>query len=684
MKKITSKLLAASFAACALFVGSAVATTYTWVPTAGGTYYWNDSANWVNAGGGNGGFPDAPGDEAIIDNAYTGEPKINLGQNITIGKLTLTGSGARIFLQNASNQSFSMTFDNAGNDAEITLGAIGARTHYMGIPIVLNSDMVIDLGGVDAANRHVLQIDKHINLQNHTITLVGGIIGQGQFIIGAINGLGDLTSGTIVNSSASTIQSAGNGGNVKISFPGTFILNRQVSGSNNGSLTCVGGGFSNFVEIVISGKLTNSQNFQGGSVSVGSGTSFGDNPSPRLSGQKITFHGGALSHNGQPAGAGSTPWNLGEEWCVENIGVMDFLSGYNFIKIGDNAIGVQINVGTMNRERGVSVFLLGKYFNTLEKDNSFLFVGNGTDWSKGAGGAAGTTKMSIIPWLSVNANTGDKPGANSLAFYDAQRGVRALADSEYVFSLTNAAAGDNVSITANSPFVSTNLTINSLKITDLAGTSYNDNLLRNGMKLKISSGGLLLSKNHTLGKDGNPERSIIDFGGEEGVITAPALVNTFIGYTLAGSNGFTKAHTGSLTLTATNSISGPIHVSGGVLRLGKGDVRYPSNLGTSDTVDIHAGATLRISTENAIDNTATVFIRSLVDDLYTGKIEIDAGFEERVKYLCIGGVGMPPGTYGSLASDAEYQMEEFFAGDGKLIVTKQYGEELNVSVIIVR
>jgi hypothetical protein len=86
MKNITSILAMVMTAVCAIVAN---ATDYTWTPTATGTYNWNDPANW-----GGGGYPNAPGDVAKLDNAITAQQTIQLREAITVAKIVVGNSGA--------------------------------------------------------------------------------------------------------------------------------------------------------------------------------------------------------------------------------------------------------------------------------------------------------------------------------------------------------------------------------------------------------------------------------------------------------------------------------------------------------------------------------------------------------------------------------------------------------------
>jgi fibronectin-binding autotransporter adhesin len=131
------------------------------------------------------------------------------------------------------------------------------------------------------------------------------------------------------------------------------------------------------------------------------------------------------------------------------------------------------------------------------------------------------------------------------------------------------------------------------------------------------------------------------------------------------------ANLGVLVLNGANTYSGGTVVDGGTLRLsGAG-----ATLGTGD-VTVHSasaafpGATAKLSIEagvlDAISDTAILSLAGggtagVADD---GIADLGAGVNESVGYLVLGGVTQVPGTYGSTASTATYQNDEYFTGTG--------------------
>jgi len=144
------------------------------------------------------------------------------------------------------------------------------------------------------------------------------------------------------------------------------------------------------------------------------------------------------------------------------------------------------------------------------------------------------------------------------------------------------------------------------------------------------------------------------------------------GKLIAGSSAH-DANVGSIILSNGNSYSGGSQVVvGGLVAMGTsvnafgtGDVTIDSaNLvfgGSSAKLSILTGAT------NAIADAATLFLAGgnaagVADDGYA---DLGAGINETIGGLWLGGVQQfTPGTYGSTASSATFQNNEFFAGTG--------------------
>ena len=662
MKSITS-ILAMTVA----FVGLvfANAAEYTWTPTAAGTTYdWNIAGNWGGTA-----FPNAAGDVANLTNDIAGAQTVRLRQNITVGRINLGDHAGVVYattIANASAESSALTFDSgvAGMAARIVLSATSNATHKLNVPAVLNRDLVVDLTGADANNKQNIEFGNLVSLGANTLRIVNGIYSQKQveFMTGC-DFSGD--NGMIVNDSSSILPVNG-----KKNFSGVVVANGLAFSSNQSTFTFTYGGFTNAAELVINGMVSNSNVRLGGGVHVGQNSNTGTNPGQLLPYRRVTFNGGYMVRSSLNATAGTAnDWQQGLEWAQDDIDVLDFHSGYNFLEVGagGNTPGTKVNVATLARSRGASVYLFG--VNDVRKN---LLAANISEFLKGAGGSAASTTMSVIPWAGVYTSGGYVSPAG-FATYEAVTGFRALDRStEYATSIT---AGSTHNVSVNEVTLAADATVNALLFT---GGSDN---IGSGRTLTISSGGIFFTGSGTIGASGNAAAGTLDFGVEEGVVSVHANNASTIGAVIAGVNGLSKIQTGTLTITGNNTVQGPVHVGGGTLRVGDGT--YASNLSSGD-VDVHAGAKLRISCDNAIVNSATVRLYHLGPNLYFGKMEIDPGRNETVRFLFLGDEPMAAGTYGGTGSGATNILPNHFTGTGILTVSSNAAALGGTTLIVIK
>lgn len=141
---------------------------------------------------------------------------------------------------------------------------------------------------------------------------------------------------------------------------------------------------------------------------------------------------------------------------------------------------------------------------------------------------------------------------------------------------------------------------------------------------------------------------------------------------------------GTLTLNGNNTYQGGTLVRGGTLivsgasaTLGTGNV-VVDNTGTDDLgvpylLDARAILTIETGVLNAINDTATLSLKggltpNLADQGYAN---LGLGVNELVGGLFLGGVAQTFGTYGSSASGAQFQFDEYFAGNGIITVVPE-------------
>ena len=247
----------------------------------------------------------------------------------------------------------------------------------------------------------------------------------------------------------------------------------------------------------------------------------------------------------------------------ETIGPITLKTGQNNLFAGqaNGTIFATLTAASIDRENRSTLRLDGQNLGSLTATNGnrFIFTDSSGFNEIGGGGAAGTTNISIIPWV-WGAPTGNN---RSLVTYDAQ-GLRTLADAEYA-PLATATATDNVRSTFNAATTigsGAAQTINSFVPTN-TGTADLTLTLAAGTVLNVTSGAVLLNTTDGTARRVTLAGGTIDFGSAEGVITASRRDHT-VTTQLNGNNGITVSGDGQLTLNnSANAFSGLITVGGG-------------------------------------------------------------------------------------------------------------------------
>lgn len=564
-----------------------VAATYTWTPAAAGTgYNWNAGAsNWTS------GFPNAAGDIANLNNDILGVQLVRLRQNITLGTLNMgdaiaAGNNFGFTVANSTTplESFSLILDNGVAAAQINTTGSGTPTNTISAPITLNSDLLVNIGGSD-----FLTLSGAVTTNNHPISFSGGVSGVNSVILS-----GDITgNGIITNNSNMAVSFSG-----AKAFTGTLVANKGMGGSNTGSFTLITGSLVNATEFVINGYLTgNVQN--GGSIHLGNGSGQANNPGQRLTTGIITLNGGTLRDFGQAATAGgANNWQMGLEKVTDNVSTLNFNSGYSHVNMaaGINTAGTTLNVSALQRGAGGTGFVSSSALALTSQ----LLIGNSASFLLGAGGAEGTTTMSIIPWLTAINDNGSAQSPNGFVIYSTN-GVRALAAAEYGLSI---GSGSTTNVSASVLTMAAATTVNSLRYTSFGSSNITDNQTTGtGQTLTVTSGGVFFSNTGgTIGGTGSPRAGTLHFGATEGVVWANGTNINTIGAVITGSGGLTKAGSGTLIISGANTYAGTTMVSGGNLQVGIGGV---GQTGT-DGILLNAGGTVLSGTGTVRGSTLVI------------------------------------------------------------------------------
>lgn len=209
----------------------------TWNQTAGGTYSWNDSANWSPAS-----FPSSASAVANLTANIAASQTINLNQAITVGSLLVGDSSGNTAYTIAANGG-SLTFDNGASAATLTKNASTAIDDFTA-PITIGSNgLIVDVQISGGFVRFAT-----VSGGNLTKTGVGTLIlnGSGAGLTGSVT----VSQGVLQNSNNAGLDS---NNAVTVSSGATFRSRAQTEVKS------------------ISGSGTVDMNLNGASVAVGSG-----------------------------------------------------------------------------------------------------------------------------------------------------------------------------------------------------------------------------------------------------------------------------------------------------------------------------------------------------------------------------------------------------------------------------
>ena len=222
--KLSRKSIVFSAVAGSLMIGgTASATTYNWVPTAGGSYGWNNSANWSP----NSAFPNASADVANVTAALAGNQTISLGQPISVatinlGSTTANGDGGNSYTVggtggNALTMANGTITENAGGSGDTVASAITASG-----TLTINNNAANTTPGY-----------------SNTLTVSGAVTDSTGNL--TFNGAHAYDITTVDNAVVSGDQFRANGGYLNLSGTGTNIQTTYFGSDSNGTVNISGG-----------------------------------------------------------------------------------------------------------------------------------------------------------------------------------------------------------------------------------------------------------------------------------------------------------------------------------------------------------------------------------------------------------------------------------------------------------
>ena len=525
------------------------------VGTAGGS--WSVASNWANStvpnAGGTATFGTLP--------TFTSAP-INIFQDlptVTLAGISFQSQITYLLRAPAASPTNSITLTGPSRlDAPIpSINTLSTTTfgQQIQMPITGASGLVKSGPGT-------------VTLWQNTNTYTGGTrVEDGVLVLRQIGdaGLGDtagsvtLDGGTIrVTTTAwnapvtRQIHFAAGGGTIEATTTGTTTFNGGVFGA--GDLNKTG---SRGLILTAPSPISGAVNVLAGSLAVnGNGALPGaaainvrdslviDNTAINLIDRisntaPLTLHGASLSYTGNSS-AGSS----------EQLADTLFSRGTTTVTLTPGAgQTANIGLGFVGRDLGAAVFFRGTSLGGPPGPGVTNVIMAAPPTLVGGGGAAGSTNISIVPWMfgNTNATAALNAATNSFVTYDAG-GIRPLdLAGEYVTGILGAAPTDNVRFTGASALGGAQ-TINSLI---LAGSGP----LVGAGTLTITSGALLNTTN------GYAMDVNLNFGPAEAMILAPASIS-FNGV-ISGSGGLTKQGAGVATFGNANTYTGTTIIGGG-------------------------------------------------------------------------------------------------------------------------
>ena len=546
-------------------------TASAWNNVSSATASWNVASNWNP----NTAYPNSASASASLNADVTVNQSISLGTNITVNALTLgdatqTGGVGQTETIAAGN---TLTFDNGGGTAALTLasGAVAGAT--VAAPSVLNSDLTITNN-----SSQTLTISGSLSTAGHALRVAG----TGPVVIsGAISGSGSLTqagsgmltlSGSNTYSGGTTISS----GSIRVNAIASLPTSGAVSVTSGAMLVLnagVGSGAVNYNAMTLSGSGL----VQVANLGTGSNSTVLD--ADTLNDFTGTLEIGPAGANGQGKVALRTAISMPSASATVKIDTGATLYLASTVTLPST---VQLYGGTTGEALGQLRMDSGP----TVSGNVTLFANATVGDSTGTGTLTGTltggfalTKQGNATLLLTGANT--YSGVTTISSGVLQIGNGGTSGTLGTGAVTNNASlvinrGDSNSIT-NAISGSGSLTLTGGGTVALSGSnSYSG-------ATTISSGLLQINGTGVLGA-GSYGGSITDNGAFQFNSSASQTFSSVI----SGSGSFTMGGSGTLTLTGASTYSGATTLNSGGIQLAYATGKLPSN----SAVTINAGASL--------------------------------------------------------------------------------------------
>ena len=258
---------------------------------------------------------------------------------------------------------------------------------------------------------------------------------------------------------------------------------------------------------------------------------------------------------------------------TEIVGPLNVAGTTRLSSIADTGQQTNFNFASINRQNNAPLFIAGTNLNLAPGP----FVAQITSVAApapliGGGGAAGSTNMNIVPWITGKNTTSGQANSSMHVTYDPVTDrLRALTVAEYAAAFGGGAT-NNVHITSDTA-APASTTVNALVFAPPSPATLS------GGPINITSGSFIHSPTGFFSFGTFSTLSAgLNFGTVEGIIHTTA--NLEISGPITGSGGLTISPRGfTVRLSGANTYTGPTHVFEGVVEL-VGDSASPAGLKT--------------------------------------------------------------------------------------------------------
>ena len=644
--------------------------------TGDSNFNWRDASSWEKISG-DGEYPNAPGDVALVYLPLTADKSVYLGNDtITLGYL---GVGSALGNHKIIFREGNIVFDTGcGGESWIRLsGHVGGDMVPVSfsVPVSLANDLAIDGMG---RGWLAVTFDDVVSIGGHTLrTTRVPVLSTGGYVSGSPSGQfqfnKDITgTGTILHEANATTSI----GSSKKSFTGKLDWR---NGSHDGNYGAAGlylgtgsrvGNISSAAELDVRGAWMSDNNLRRGATFKTGWSNAYQHTSPTnlITGRlprKIVLDGGLIRFitNGPLSGDAASAYQA--------TGIRDDYYETDEFRIATGSMGhLGINISTWHNglypnTHTVFTNLVAEPFATASFSlsttytpgenptitNEFRIVNSpAAAWDSGKG-------YEILPFFFVNAETQNR----YITVRDTSTGL-----------VTNVTPDSTADSTGNIREIGSNgkngamedgSTWEAVTVYPWAYAYFS----QPNSTVKILSGYLnVVSKPFAPPDHANSASSTVDFGDRTAYVYVNRQSDTAdIGCRVAGTAGFVKSAGGTLQLhQPMDGLSGGVCVGAGRLSL-----LDDATLGDND-VSIAAGAKLRIVGGNPFGSNVRLDLENRDWISTTSRLELDNGEENRVRRLYVNGVCQKRGTYGATGSGAEFIDDAIFSGTGVLKVLR--------------